>query len=206
MSSPKSRRELYSEATRAALLETATAMFAEHGFAGTSLDDIATATQVTRGAVYHHFANKTALFVAAAGVLEQAMLEKATSAALAAGDPWSGAMDALDAFLDNCCDPVYGRLCWIEAPIALGYGQWMQMEADHTLGFVEKFVVALVDAGEIAPTPVEPAAQMIFHVLGGAGRTIAAAPEDTRTAVRQQCGAVVKAMLGGLRVRPAANA
>src|SRR3712207_6862937 len=47
-SRPKSRRELYSEATRAALLETATAMFAERGFAGTSLDDIAVATQVTR--------------------------------------------------------------------------------------------------------------------------------------------------------------
>ena len=205
MSSPKSRRELYSEATRAALLETATRMFAENGFTATSLDDIATATQVTRGAVYHHFANKTALFVAVAAVLEQAVLDRAMAAALAAGDVWAGAMAALDAFLDSCCDPVYGRLCWIEAPIALGYAQWMQMEADHTLGVVEKFVVALVDAGEIAPTPVDPAAQMIFHVLGGAGRTIAGAPEDTRAAVRQQCGAVVKAMVGGLRISPTAD-
>ncbi len=60
----KSRRELYSEATRAALLDEATTLFAERGYAGTSLEDVASASQVTRGAVYHHFASKQALFEA----------------------------------------------------------------------------------------------------------------------------------------------
>jgi AcrR family transcriptional regulator len=200
VSSPKSRRELYSEATRAALLETATRMFAADGFAATSLDDIATATQVTRGAVYHHFANKTALFVAVAEAQEQVVLEKAVAAALAAADPWSGAMAALDAFLDCCCDPLYGRLCWIETPIALGYQKWMDLEADHTLGLVEKFVATLTDAGEIAPSPAGTAAEMIFHLLGGAGVTIASATEDRRAVVRKECGTVLKAMVNGLRI------
>src|SRR5919106_1061788 len=74
MSRPKSRRELYSEATRAALLETATAMFAERGFAGTSLDDIAVATQVTRGAVYHHFESKQAVFEAVFAAPERGLM------------------------------------------------------------------------------------------------------------------------------------
>src|SRR5215471_15831561 len=60
----KSRRELYSEATRAALLDEATRLFAAHGYAGTSLEDVASASQVTRGAVYHHFEGKQALFEA----------------------------------------------------------------------------------------------------------------------------------------------
>jgi AcrR family transcriptional regulator len=200
VSSPKSRRELYSEATRAALLETATRMFAADGFTATSLDDIATATQVTRGAVYHHFANKLALFVAVIEVQEQSVLEHAAAAALAADDAWSAAMAALDAYLDECCDPVYGRLCWIEAPIALGYQRWMEMEADHTLGLVEKFVVALVDAGLIGPTPVATGSRLVFHLIGGAGSAIAGAAEDARAGVRQECGAVIKAMLGGLRI------
>ena len=46
----RSRREMYSEATRAALLAEATALFATRGYAGTSLEDVATASQVTRGA------------------------------------------------------------------------------------------------------------------------------------------------------------
>jgi len=58
----QSRRELYSEATRAALLDEATRLFATRGYAGTSLEDVAVASQVTRGAVYHHFDGKQALF------------------------------------------------------------------------------------------------------------------------------------------------
>src|SRR5215471_5564610 len=64
MTEVKSRREMYSEATRAALLEEATTLFAERGYSGTSLEDVASASQVTRGAVYHHFASKQALFEA----------------------------------------------------------------------------------------------------------------------------------------------
>ena len=64
MQQVRSRRELYSEATRAALLDEATRLFATRGYAGTSLEDVAAASQVTRGAVYHHFDGKQALFEA----------------------------------------------------------------------------------------------------------------------------------------------
>src|SRR5919109_3664921 len=100
MSRPKSRRELYSEATRAALLETARAMFAERGFARTSLDEIANATQVTRGAVYHHFESKQALFEAVLESLEKDMAERVVAAAAGQPDPWQAALAGLDAFLD----------------------------------------------------------------------------------------------------------
>ena len=46
MTEVKSRREMYSEATRAALLEEATTLFAERGYSGTSLEDVASANNV----------------------------------------------------------------------------------------------------------------------------------------------------------------
>ena len=110
----KSRREMYSEATRAALLDTATALFAERGYAGTSLEDVASASQVTRGAVYHHFASKQALFEAVLE-LQEARVTAEVLAAASAPDPWDAALLALDAYLTHCCDPVYGRLVWLEA-------------------------------------------------------------------------------------------
>src|SRR3954471_24173919 len=113
MSRPKSRRELYSESTRAALLETASAMFVERGYAQTSLDDIATATQVTRGAVYHHFESKRALFEVVFIDLEKQMVERVLAAASAHDDPWAAAMAGLGTFLDCCEQAVYGRLCWL---------------------------------------------------------------------------------------------
>ena len=199
MSSPKSRRELYSEATRAALVETATRMFATDGFVHTSLDDIATGTQVTRGAVYHHFANKQALFRAVIELQEADVVGRATAAALEHTEPWSAAMAALDTFLDSCCDPVYARLCWVEAPIALGWANWMDLESVHMLGSIETFVAMLVDAG-ILPAPTgQTAAQLMFHLLGGAGRIIAEASEESRAEARATVGLVVKGMVAGLR-------
>jgi len=55
---PRSRREDYTEATRQALLESAAEAFVDRGFADASLDEIARAARLTKGALYHHFAGK----------------------------------------------------------------------------------------------------------------------------------------------------
>jgi TetR/AcrR family acrAB operon transcriptional repressor len=59
------------EHTYAALLEAAEQMFFDKGVAHTTLNDIAAAAGMTRGAIYWHFKDKGALLQA---LLEQAML------------------------------------------------------------------------------------------------------------------------------------
>jgi len=49
------------ESTRKALIDAAFAEIHEHGFQPTGLDAILARTELTKGAVYHHFANKTDL-------------------------------------------------------------------------------------------------------------------------------------------------
>lgn len=200
MSRPKSRRELYSEATRAALLETATAMFAERGFSRTSLDDIAVATQVTRGAVYHHFESKQAVFEAVFDALERDMAERVAAAAVGQPDAWQAAMAALDAFLDMCCEDTYGRLCWLEGPLALGWSRWMDYEKKYAYALIDGFLQAAQESGMIAPVPAPTASQLAFNLLGGAGRTIAEAPAADRGRVREECALTIRRMLNGLRV------
>jgi len=199
MSRPKSRRELYSEATRAALLETATAMFAERGYARTSLDDIAVATQVTRGAVYHHFESKQAVFEAVFDALEQDMTARVAVAAAGQPDAWQAGMAALEAFLDLCCEDRYGRLCWLEGPIALGWTRWMQYEKKYAYALIDGFLQAAREQGMLAPVPAPTSSQLVFHLLGGAGRTIAETPEADRGAVRDGCAVTIRRMLNGLR-------
>lgn len=48
--------------TRQELIETAIAQFAQYGVSKTTLNDIADAANVTRGAIYWHFENKIQLF------------------------------------------------------------------------------------------------------------------------------------------------
>ena len=47
-----SRRAQYSASTKRALIEVATELFAEHGYASTSLDAIVAGARVTKGALY----------------------------------------------------------------------------------------------------------------------------------------------------------
>ncbi|MEU5879478.1 TetR family transcriptional regulator [Spirillospora sp. NPDC047279] len=195
MSRVKSRREQYSDETRAALLEAATRRFAEHGFAKTSLEDVATDIRATRGAVYHHFANKTALFEAAFNDLERGLLDQVAEASAGHSDPWEAGQAALGAFLDRCCDPVYGRVVWQEAPIALGWKRWKEAEEEYAYGLIEQLTRALVDNGDLPPLPMEPMARVIFHILGAAGMALAEAPDDDKPHVRDEYGLVIGHLL-----------
>lgn len=199
----KSRRETYSEATRAALLEAAGALFAEHGFAGTSLEAVATATQVTRGAVYHHFAGKQALFEAVMDEQETRALQQVVQAAAQAGgeDPWEVAMRAIEAFLDKCCEPLYGRLVWQEGPRALGWHRWRELEEKYFLGLVEQFVRTLVEAGYVDATGLGSTQRFTFWIIGGAGMTLAETPAADKRRVRDEWASLIRRSLEGLRIK-----
>lgn len=199
MSRVKSRREQYSEATKAALLEAATRRFAEHGFTGTSLEDVATDIQATRGAVYHHFADKTALFQAVFEKLEAEMIRQVTEAAASVADPWDAGQVSLDKYLDCCCDPVYGRVVWQEAPIALGWRRWKECEEKYAYGLIEQTSRALMDSGDFPVLPLEPMARIIFHIFGAAGMSIAEAPEEDKPRVKAEYSQVITHLFSGLR-------
>ena len=53
------------EETQQRLLDTAAEMFAQRGYAGVSMRDIAGAVGITQAAIYHHFENKDALYIGA---------------------------------------------------------------------------------------------------------------------------------------------
>jgi len=196
----KSRRELYSEATRAALLDEATALFAERGYAGTSLEDVASASRVTRGAVYHHFASKQALFEAVLDRQEARVTDEVIAAASTA-DPWEAAMRALDTYLAHCCDPVYGRLVWLEGPAALGWNRWREYEKDFGYGLVERFIRDLVDAGYLRDTAFDSLVRFAFWMLGGAGLAVAEAPPGDKLRVRDEWRYLIGQAISSLRVK-----
>jgi AcrR family transcriptional regulator len=191
---------MYSEATRTALLEEATVLFAGRGYARTSLEDVASASRVTRGAVYHHFASKQALFEAVLDAQEERATAAVEEAAATVADPWEAAMLALDAFLRQCCDPVYGRLVWLEGPTALGWHRWRECEQKYAYGLVERFIHGLIDAGYLERRAVESLVRFSFWILGGAGLTLAEAAEADRPRLCEEWGYLIRRTIGALRI------
>ena len=74
-------------ATRAVLIDAARALFAEQGFANVSTQAIAAAAGVTRGALYHQFADKTALFTAVYEEVERTVVAEVAERIAAAQPP-----------------------------------------------------------------------------------------------------------------------
>ncbi|GAA0923471.1 TetR/AcrR family transcriptional regulator [Nonomuraea longicatena] len=198
MSTTQSRREQYSQATKAALLDAATRRFAAHGFAKTSLEDVAADIHASRGAVYHHYPSKAALFEAVVERLEAETMGRIAEQTSPAADAWEASMVALDVFLDRCCDPVYGRVVWIEAPLALGWRRWNDLQVKYGHGVVANLFEGLIAAGRLKPMPVEPMANLVFHLLCGAGQALAESSEPERPRVLAEYKQAINLLLDSL--------
>jgi AcrR family transcriptional regulator len=99
-------------ARREAILRSAAAAFAEKGYAGTSMDDVAAASGITKLIVYRHFSSKEELYDAVLeGVSERG--REMFIAGLAAGRPGSGAVQALLTVARE--DPAAFTLLWRHA-------------------------------------------------------------------------------------------
>src|SRR3954469_5453762 len=198
MQTPPSRRHEYAAATRSALVESATRLFVERGFSGTSLEQVATDARVTRGAVYHHFANKQALFQAVLEEVDaQTMNQIVEQAATAATSTWDSAVAGFDAFLDRCLDPTYQRICFEEGPTALGFVAWWQHGEEHVAGLLKGMLGALKNENLIALEDVDALATAIYGALT-AGAIAMSRAEDPR-AVRDGMRTTIIRLIQGLQ-------
>ena len=116
-------------------------------------------------------------------------------------DPWDAAILALDAYLQQCCDPVYGRLVWLEGPAALGWRRWRECERNYAYGLVERFIRDLVDGGYVDGTGFDTLVQFSFWMLGGAGLAVAEAAPLDKPRVRDEWGRLIAQAFGSLRIR-----
>ena len=193
----KSRRAEYAETTRSALLEAGKSLFAEHGYADTSTEEIVRQARVTRGALYHHFAGKAELFEAVVEKLEGELLEQILEKASTAADPWEFISKGADAFLDVMLDPSVQRILLLDAPAVLGLEKWRQMDLRYSLGATQQALQTAMDAGAIEKQPVEPLAHMMMGALHNAGHYIVDSANPKKA--RKETGETLRRILEGLR-------
>jgi len=187
--------------TRRLLLDVARSLFAAHGYAGTSTEEVVQQASVTRGALYHHFRNKRALFAAVADDLERELSEHVIAAGAAESGLWEQQRAGIAAFLDACLDPAIHQILLLDGPSVLGWQAWRALDARYGLGILIAGLTALIEAGEIEQQPVEPLAGLLLGALTEGGLMIARAPDVQ--AARGEVGAGVDRLFMGLRAPPA---
>jgi AcrR family transcriptional regulator len=179
----RSRREEYSEATRTALLDAAADAFAAQGFAHTSVDDIVRRARLTKGALYHHFKDKTAVFEAVFCRIEEGIVARVAEASARVSDPWARVDAGFGAFLDAALDPRNRRVVFEEAPVALGWARWREIEQQYMMGVLRATLRSLHDAGLIRAEPLDLVAPVLFAAIAEATQ-VAAQDKDTKAGRR----------------------
>ncbi|MBB5912316.1 AcrR family transcriptional regulator [Nocardia transvalensis] len=192
-----SRRDENAADTRRALVEGAAKLFAANGFENTSTDQIAAAARVTKGAVYHHFANKRALFQAALELVDEQTVAAIAASSRSATTPWEAVVAGLNAFLDRCLDPAYQQICFRDGPTALGFVQWWEHGERHVEGALEAALTALREDGSIITADATALSHVLYGSLSAAALAITRA-EDKQTA-RESMGRILFELLEGRR-------
>ncbi len=191
--------------TRQALVDAARTLFTERGYAATGTEEIVAAARVTRGALYHHFHDKTDLFRA---VMEQIAREVAEHlidaelsrpAAPSPADAWEEVRDGLRAFLDLCVvTDDFQRIVLVEGPAVLGHEAWDQLVARHGSNLLSEWLSRAVEQGRISPLPIEPLTRLLIAMISESSLYIARATD--RPAARAAIGTVLDRLLHGLEI------
>ncbi|MBW3097273.1 TetR/AcrR family transcriptional regulator [Pseudohoeflea coraliihabitans] len=144
------------EATRLALISAARRLFSEKGYAETSTPEIVTAAGVTRGALYHHFEDKLALFRA---VVRQEYAAVADEITTAVGEQPGSALDALRdgsrGYLKAMSDKGRVRIMLLDGPAVLGQSELSQIDRETSADALRTGLSEAMDAGHIQRLPLE---------------------------------------------------
>lgn len=174
----------------------------EHGYFATGTEEIVHAAGVTRGALYHHFADKKALFVAVFEQVEEDLLANAERPG-AITDSLSQLRLGLLGFLDASLTPEVQRVVLIDGPAVLGWHEWRALEARFGLGVIRNLLAGAIEEGRLRPQPVEALSHVLLAAVDEAALFIAHA--DDPPSARGLAVAAMESLLDGL-LRPGASA
>ncbi len=195
-------QEQRSAATRQALVTAARRLWAARSYAEVGTPEIATAAGVTRGAMYHQFADKAALFLAVVEAVEQDVVARLAEAVARSGatTPAGAIRAAVEPWLDICVDPEVRQLLLLDAPSVLGWERCRDITQRYSLGMTERLLVEAMDAGQLAVQPTRALAHILIGALDEAAMVIATA--EDRDQARADVGEVLRRLFDGMLTDP----
>lgn len=187
-----------SAATRAALVKSGRRLFAEHGFAGVGTEALVRDAEVSRGALYHQFGDKTELFAEVLADVEGEVSQRLAAVVLAGGDDDFVALmtRAVEAWLDACDSPEVQRIVLVDGPSVLGWVRWRDICQPHILGLIESVLAQGLEDGTLAPLPAKPLAHILLAVADEAALYVNAA--EDRASARTEIVTIVDPLLRSL--------
>ena len=187
-----------SAATQHALQTAARRLWGARGYEAVGTPEIAEAAGVTRGAMYHQYADKRALFRAVVEAVERDVIGQLVASVNAAAPetPAQALHVAADGWLEIATEPEVRQLVLLDGPRVLGWAEFHEISLGSSLGMTEQLLGEAIAAGQLKRQPTRPLATIILGALDEAALGIAHAeqPERERAALR----AVIHDLIDGI--------
>jgi len=187
------------EKTRASIIKAARRIFGDRGFVATTMDDIAAGARVAKGAVYHHFPTKEAVFEA---VFEQVSLDLVSELdriSRAENDALAAMAAGTQGYFAACAKGPTGQIILRDGPAVLGWERWREIDAKHFGGKFPRALSAAMEAGVIARQPIEPLARLLLGAVTEAAVAVSANPDIGKAGV--DYARAFQSLLDALRVK-----
>ncbi|MFI6392955.1 TetR/AcrR family transcriptional regulator [Nonomuraea sp. NPDC050547] len=149
-------------ATRDRVLTVARRLFAEQGYEGTSIETVLQETGLSRGALYHHYSGKDALFEAVLEQVETSVGVRLMEAVKGIADPAEALVTGCLAWVRMAHDPATRRIVLIDAPAVLGWERWRALEERHAFGMLK---AALRATGRVPRAALDVYAHMLLAAI-----------------------------------------
>lgn len=195
------KQESRRTATRSAIVAAAFEAFGHEGYADVSVDVIAARAGVAKGAVYHHFASKKAVFEAVLESISSGILREVTAAIPIGGTFREVFAIGNRAFFVGCSDPARSRILLHDGPAVLGWERWRRIDERHFGGAVRLALMRAMDEGTLVRNDVEAVSRVMLGAITEAA--IACAEAEDFMACADRYLDVLALMVEGLAVDPA---
>lgn len=190
------------EENRAKLIAAARKAFARDGYAEASMDELTASVGLTRGALYHNFADKRGLLSAVVNEIDGEMAARAQAIGARAGGDWPGLLAEGVAYIEMALDPEVQRIVLLDGPAVLGDpSQWPSQS--HCLQVTKRAVERLISRGILKPIDAEAAARLLNGAALNAALWVAAS--DNPKAVLAKAVDAFTHLASGLLAGPVAT-
>jgi AcrR family transcriptional regulator len=186
-------------ATTEAILKAGRRLFGERGFATTTMDDIAEAAQVAKGAVYHHFATKEAVFEAVFDAVSRDLVADIERTTRSERDVLTAMVAGTQHYFAACAKGPTCQIILRDGPAVLGWERWREIDAEHFGGKFPRALAAAMDARLIARQPIEPLSRLLLGAVTEAAVACAGRPDVLKAG--SEYSRAFKSLLEALRLR-----
>jgi AcrR family transcriptional regulator len=197
---PTNQRVEQGKATRERIVATARKLLAAKGYAGMSIEDVLDDSSISRGALYHHFDSKEALFEAVLEAMEAEIAQIMGKAAIGLTDPVEALRAAWEAWFKLARDPAVRQIVLTDALSVVGWAKWREIDERYGFGRLKRTLQRAAAAGRMQEDLVDTFAHILLAAIFEVGLLIARAEDPDATTVTAR--AAVNQLLDRLLAQP----